>query len=288
MSRSGPAALAWWYLLGWLCSSSTGAGVHAVLETSFAGRVQEQVVPTRKGCPRPCINKGHCNHEKGRCECPWGYAGDACEVDRMAACRQTPDDPGSCGFISPKNCECFRECFRLYCSRYGTQTHKCSAGWGFDIGDSPCWLYGSGGSAANGTAAGGGGGSSVAVLPAAAQNSSAYPEDPENNTVWYSQVPAWSGLAYSGAVRADGVQTRHATQGREPKAQIALRPAAPRLAQGQPQSPPAVPLRRLSLLQRARLLSPVRWPSRARVRLPLRLQRHAVRAAFTHVPPCRL
>ncbi|PNW85856.1 hypothetical protein CHLRE_03g202550v5 [Chlamydomonas reinhardtii] len=189
MSRSGPAALAWWYLLGWLCSSSTGAGVHAVLETSFAGRVQEQVVPTRKGCPRPCINKGHCNHEKGRCECPWGYAGDACEVDRMAACRQTPDDPGSCGFISPKNCECFRECFRLYCSRYGTQTHKCSAGWGFDIGDSPCWLYGSGGSAANGTAAGGGGGSSVAVLPAAAQNSSAYPEDPENNTVWYSQIP---------------------------------------------------------------------------------------------------
>lgn len=69
--------------------------------------------------------------------------------------------------------------------------------WGFDIGDSPCWLYGSGGSAANGTAAGGGGGSSVAVLPAAAQNSSAYPEDPENNTVWYSQVPAWSGLAWS-------------------------------------------------------------------------------------------
>ncbi|KAG2444152.1 hypothetical protein HYH02_009091 [Chlamydomonas schloesseri] len=178
---------------------AASATVRRVLDASNPGLTQDQVVPARRSCPRPCVNKGHCNYEKGRCECPWGYSGEACEVDRMAACRQTPDDPGSCGYIWPKNCECYRECYRLYCSRYGTDTNRCSSGWGSDIHDAPCWLYGTDGSSSSnktGTSAAAavGGGSSnsssgLKLLPVAAQNSSAYPEDPEHNTVWYAQIP---------------------------------------------------------------------------------------------------
>ena len=43
----------------------------------------------------------------------------------MAVCRQTPDDPGSCGVLMPKNCECLRACYRLMCA-HGTDTNRCA------------------------------------------------------------------------------------------------------------------------------------------------------------------
>lgn len=41
-------------------------------------------------------------------------AGAACEVDLLGACRGGPRDPGSCGLLFPKNCECYRACFGVY------------------------------------------------------------------------------------------------------------------------------------------------------------------------------
>ncbi|GIL89474.1 hypothetical protein Vretimale_18890 [Volvox reticuliferus] len=148
--------------------------------------LSDRVVTERKRCSGGCGQRGHCNYEEGRCECPWGYMGPSCEVDRMAVCRQTPDDPGSCGFIMPKNCECYRECFRLYC-HYGTDTNKCANQmWGADAFDASCWLYGSEGQG-----------------PATdrPQDSSLYPEHPERETVWFGRIPEMLGITSYGDER---------------------------------------------------------------------------------------
>ncbi|EFJ48507.1 hypothetical protein VOLCADRAFT_90801 [Volvox carteri f. nagariensis] len=97
----------------------------------------------------------------------------------MAVCRQTPDDPGSCGFIMPKNCECYRECYRLYCSKYGPDTNKCTnQWWGAELFDATCWLYGS---------------EERGPSTDRPQNSSWYPEDPERETVWFARIPEMAG-----------------------------------------------------------------------------------------------
>ncbi|KAG2484066.1 hypothetical protein HYH03_017086 [Edaphochlamys debaryana] len=145
------------------------------------GRGSGGVVQGRKPCAPGCSDRGNCNYETGRCECPWGWRGEACEVDSMRVCRQTPDDPGSCGLISPKNCECHRQCFRLYCRR-GTDVAKCSNQVAYELLESPCFLYGP-------TELG------TAGTRARPQNSSEFPEHPERETVWYQQIPELYGMS---------------------------------------------------------------------------------------------
>ncbi|KAG2491281.1 hypothetical protein HYH03_010287 [Edaphochlamys debaryana] len=134
-----------------------------------------EVVVGRKPCASGCGTRGNCNYETGRCECPWGWDGDTCEVDYLVACRQTPDDPGSCGNSFPKNCECYRACLKLYC-QYGTDTNRCRHHWLRYFAGSACWLYGN-----NETG--------TAGALARPQNSSLYPEHPEKETIWYDQIP---------------------------------------------------------------------------------------------------
>lgn len=69
-----------------------------------------------KDCPAGCEQWGNCNRETGTCECPWGRTGSACEVDQLSHCyvsanKTTP----SCGLYVPKNCECYQQCFNMYC-----------------------------------------------------------------------------------------------------------------------------------------------------------------------------
>lgn len=155
-----------------------------LLRGSAGGGVAEGGVDCAPGCEL----RGNCDRESGRCMCPWGYTGDACDVDQMGVCRQTEDDPGSCGLFFPKNCECMRACYRLYC-RYGTDTAKCVRKWGEEVRESPCYLYGNRTAAYESTEAVGAGGPPAGLDPASAQNRSWYPEDHASRTVWFKQVP---------------------------------------------------------------------------------------------------
>ncbi len=40
-----------------------------------------------KPCPAGCEARGNCNAEEGRCECPFGWTGPACEVAKFPACK---------------------------------------------------------------------------------------------------------------------------------------------------------------------------------------------------------
>jgi hypothetical protein len=40
-----------------------------------------------KPCAPGCEERGNCNIEEGRCECPYGWAGPACEQPVFPACR---------------------------------------------------------------------------------------------------------------------------------------------------------------------------------------------------------
>ncbi|KAG2484064.1 hypothetical protein HYH03_017084 [Edaphochlamys debaryana] len=120
------------------------------------------VVQGRKPCARGCLDRGNCNYETGRCECPWGWRGEACEVDFLAACRQTPDDPGHAT-------ACTASTARIRTAATYFEGGRWTPG-------SPCWLYGNN---ATGTAG-------ALGRP---QNSSRYPENPEAETIWYEQIP---------------------------------------------------------------------------------------------------
>ncbi|EFJ41257.1 acetylglucosaminyltransferase [Volvox carteri f. nagariensis] len=106
---------------------------------------QEAVVKSVKQCAPGCTDRGNCNAETGDCECPWGYTGQACEVDRMAVCRQTPDDPGSCGTLWPKHCDCYQTCQRLYCGgrllrvQYES-VDSCTHELGEYVFNARCWM----------------------------------------------------------------------------------------------------------------------------------------------------
>ena len=79
--------------------------------------------PIVKGfsCEKNCEKFGNCNREFGRCECPYGRDGDACEIDLLPACRLAKDGPAFCGPASLKSCECLRQCFHYICNL--TQPH---------------------------------------------------------------------------------------------------------------------------------------------------------------------
>ncbi len=49
---------------------------------------------------------------------------------------------GSCGFLVPKSCECYRACYRLYCARYGL-TGVAIGRWVYGPGLERFWPWGS-------------------------------------------------------------------------------------------------------------------------------------------------
>ena len=69
----------------------------------------------QKKCHRDCIKRGNCNAETGKCECPFGRTGEACEQDLLPACRATLDSPAYCGHVSLKSCDCIRQCHSYVC-----------------------------------------------------------------------------------------------------------------------------------------------------------------------------
>ncbi|GIL47983.1 hypothetical protein Vafri_4706 [Volvox africanus] len=140
----------------------------------------EAVLQVKKECAPGCTNRGNCNFETGQCECPWGYAGPACEVDRMSACRQTQDDPGSCGTLWPKSCECYQACQRLYCGG-ALQSSFCTHELGQFMWDAHCW---------------------VAKNPNTAFGSR-LPENFASETTWYQHFPR-EGEAFSSSLELPG------------------------------------------------------------------------------------
>ncbi|KAI8466470.1 MAG: exostosin family-domain-containing protein [Monoraphidium minutum] len=74
----------------------------------------------RRACPPGCSSRGNCNHDDGRCECPWGFAGPACEDNLLAACALAPNASAvQCGDKLPRPCACLRQCYEFFCPRGG-------------------------------------------------------------------------------------------------------------------------------------------------------------------------
>ena len=69
--------------------------------------------PTMSPCHPDCGTHGNCNVELGLCECPFGYEGDACEVDVLSHCRLKPGAQADCGTLSLKSCQCMRQCLQF-------------------------------------------------------------------------------------------------------------------------------------------------------------------------------
>lgn len=89
--------------------------------------------------------------------------------------RQTPHDPGSCGFLVPKSCECYRACYRLYCARYGltgVAIGRCANFWGDNARDARCFVR--------------------TDLPLDEQTSY-ITDDLLNRTTWYQRIPEMYG-----------------------------------------------------------------------------------------------
>lgn len=87
-------------------AQNTGVVVATLLLLAAACSAYKEI---KKTCPEGCEKYGNCNHEEGRCECPWAYGGPDCSRLMLPACRQTPDSKlVSCDESMVKNCECFR------------------------------------------------------------------------------------------------------------------------------------------------------------------------------------
>ncbi|KAL4449410.1 hypothetical protein ABPG77_007054 [Micractinium sp. CCAP 211/92] len=88
-----------------------------VLLLLLAARVRAELVRTEVGpavCHPDCTKYGNCG-EDGHCKCPFGRMGEACEIDFLAPCRQSPEGDAHCGIVSSKSCECWRRCRKYFC-----------------------------------------------------------------------------------------------------------------------------------------------------------------------------
>ncbi|GAX80858.1 hypothetical protein CEUSTIGMA_g8293.t1 [Chlamydomonas eustigma] len=75
-----------------------------------------------KSCAEGCIEKGNCNIEDGRCECPFGFGGPTCNSPQMPACQVSANDMPFWGVFSPKNCECYQQAFKFFNCTPGRNT----------------------------------------------------------------------------------------------------------------------------------------------------------------------
>lgn len=71
-------------------------------------------VPLKKECAAGCTERGNCNIEEGRCECPWGYGGPTCSEALMPACQLEPGGEPFFGMTVPRNCECVRQAHKFF------------------------------------------------------------------------------------------------------------------------------------------------------------------------------
>ncbi|KAL4449411.1 hypothetical protein ABPG77_007055 [Micractinium sp. CCAP 211/92] len=76
-------------------------------------------------CHPDCNKYGNCG-EDGHCRCPFGRIGEACEIDFLAPCRQSPEGDAHCGIVSTKSCECWRRCRDYFCVKtdFGQKCHE--------------------------------------------------------------------------------------------------------------------------------------------------------------------
>lgn len=80
-----------------------------------------------KPCHPRCAERGNCNREEGRCECPFGFAGAACEVALLPACALAPNATAvHCGDGFPRPCACLRQCAALFCPEDAAPGAGCS------------------------------------------------------------------------------------------------------------------------------------------------------------------
>ena len=60
-----------------------------------AGKIGADLHMYRRCCRRRrCLLPDH-SPARASCSCPWGRLGDACEIDFLAPCRQSPSSPGA-------------------------------------------------------------------------------------------------------------------------------------------------------------------------------------------------
>jgi hypothetical protein len=69
-----------------------------------------------KECPAGCEKVGNCNIEEGRCECPYGRTGPACEKEMFPSCKHNAQASDMfCAEGGLVSCECARQCWSHYC-----------------------------------------------------------------------------------------------------------------------------------------------------------------------------
>jgi len=115
---------------------ATAAALAAALQLP---RINE-FVDARRECSGGCGDKGHCNYERGACECAWPWTGQNCETDPLSLCYDSPNSTmPSCGTYVPKSCQCYAQCANFYCWQEGDQ-RRCSHALGLTIGEARCFV----------------------------------------------------------------------------------------------------------------------------------------------------
>eukprot|EP00798_Chlamydomonas_sp_ICE-L_P021653 gene21653-28666_t len=95
--------------IGW-CWRVLSLGVALLFTTASTG-VGVADAQHFQECISPCLNKGHCNLEEGRCECNLGFKGPACEHNVLSGCLSSDSDSALAfyGLEGPKSCQCWRQ-----------------------------------------------------------------------------------------------------------------------------------------------------------------------------------
>lgn len=94
-----------------------------------------ETLTRNQGCHTDCTKRGNCNLDLGRCECPIGWEGEACEVPLLGACRYDLSSiVSTCAQNYGRNCECFKQCRAFFCQNHGCTMH-------YEVASAPCFKY---------------------------------------------------------------------------------------------------------------------------------------------------
>jgi hypothetical protein len=99
--------------------AAPAALLHGRLLTTALAVPPQNLYNTSGGCHPNCTRRGNCHQQDGRCECPFGLAGEWCQELLIPACRlrnMSLDESEAeghsllltCAQASRRNCECSR------------------------------------------------------------------------------------------------------------------------------------------------------------------------------------